>query len=138
MKFRSILDKILEEASILHCHLGPFLALGVKAGLRALEVFGYDPHGMRAEVIVPRMETPYTCFADGIQYVTGCTLGKGNIEVREGGRLKVIFSRGSRKLELEVRGEALEKLEESSEDMEAEAKRIIRASLLDIFEESLL
>ena len=50
----------------------------------------------------------------------------------------MIFSRGSRKLELKVREEALERLERSTEDMEAEAKRIIRASLLDIFEESLL
>lgn len=138
MKPRSVLDKILDEASTFHGHLGPFLALGVKAGLRALEVFGYDPCGVRAEVIVPRMETPYTCFADGIQYVTGCTLGRGNIRIREGSFLEVVFSRGSRRLELRVRGEVLSRLESGSYDMEAEAREVARFSLSDVFEESLV
>ena len=138
MKPRSVLDKILDEASTFHGHLGPFLALGVKAGLRALEVFGYDPCGVREEVIVPRMETPYTFFADGIQYVTGCTLGRGNIRIQEGSFLEVVFSRGSRRLELKVRGEVLSRLESGSYDMEAEAREVARFSLSDVFEESLV
>lgn len=116
--------------------MGPFLALGVKAGLRAIEVLGYEPFKMRAKVIALRKRAPYTCFADGVQFTTGCTLGKGNIEVCEGEGLKAIFTLGSRKLELEVRKNVLKNVE-SSVDLEAKARDIMRARLLDVFEERL-
>ncbi len=54
MKASSILDKLLEGASTLHCRIGPFLALGVKAGLRAIEVLGYDPFRMNVRIFAPR------------------------------------------------------------------------------------
>jgi len=135
MRVTSVLDKILEEASILHCHIGPFLALGIKAGLRAVELLGYDPFKMKARVVVPELATPYTCFADGIQFVTGCTLGKCNIELVKGSELKTIFTSGQRMLELTVRESVLKDLEGESSELEDKAREIMRASLLDIFEE---
>ncbi len=36
--------------------------------------------GIHARVTCPP-HTPPSCFADGVQYGTGCTLGKGNIEL---------------------------------------------------------
>ncbi len=137
MRVKSILDKILEEASILHCHIGPFLALGVKAGLRAIEVLGYDPFRMRARVVVPAITTPYTCFVDGIQFITGCTLGKCNIELLEGSELKAVFTLDSKKLELKVKEPVLKRLEEDSADIEDKAREIMKTSLLELFEERL-
>lgn len=137
MKPESVLDKILEDASRFHCHLGPFLALGVKAGLRAVEALGYDPFKMRARVIVPKLSTPYTCFADGIQFVTGCTLGKLNIEIVEGEGLGAEFILDSKKLELRVRDEILARLEKASNPAEEGARRLMRSSFLELFREDL-
>jgi len=137
MRHTSILDRILDEASMLHCHIGPFLALGLKAGLRAIEALGYDPFKMGARIMVPRISTPYTCFADGVQYATGCTLGKLNIEILEGGGLGAVFTLGSRKLVLRVRENILAELERSPNSMEEDARRIMRMRLADLFEEEL-
>jgi len=138
MKPSSILDRILEEASMLHCHIGPFLALGVRAGLRAIEALGYDPFKMRARIIVPKISTPYTCFADGVQYITGCTLGKLNIEIVEGPDLKAVFALGLRRLELRARRSILSELERSLNSAEEDARRIMRMSLAELFEEELV
>lgn len=138
MKTSGILDRILEEASLLHCHIGPFLALGIKAGLRAIEALGYDPFKMRARITVPRISTPYTCFADGVQYVTGCTLGKLNIEISGGLSLEAVFTLGSRRLELRVKENLLSELEETPNSAEDDARRIVRMSLSELFEEKLI
>ena len=136
--YESALDKILEEASILHSHVGPFLALGVKAGLRAIEVLGYEPFKMRAKLILTEKRVPYTCFADGVQFITGCTLGKGNIEIVEGSGFKAVFVLKPKVLELKVKSEVLDELENCKSGLEAEARRIMKASLYEFFEEKLL
>lgn len=37
--------------------------------------------------------TPYTCFVDGIQFASGCTMGKGNISHRRAKGCRVEFTR---------------------------------------------
>ncbi|MEO0078630.1 MAG: formylmethanofuran dehydrogenase subunit E family protein, partial [candidate division WOR-3 bacterium] len=69
---------ILEAAGRFHGHIGPWLALGVRAGLRAWEKLGVRYQDLVACVRCPD-RTPYTCFLDGIQFSSGCTMGKGNI-----------------------------------------------------------
>ncbi len=136
--YESALDRILEEASILHSHVGPFLALGVKAGLRAIEVLGYEPFKMRAKLILVEKRVPYTCFADGVQFITGCTLGKGNIEIVEGNDFKAVFILKPKVLELKIKSEVLNELENCKNELEAEARKIMKASLYEFFEEKLL
>jgi len=86
----------LEAAVRFHGHLGPWLALGLKAGLRARRELGASPFELTAYVFCPA-RTPYSCFIDGVQVGSGCTLGKGNVRhvrasacrvefVRDGGR----------------------------------------------------
>lgn len=43
--------------------------------------------GDRARIIIPRILTPHTCFADVVQHAAGCTLGNLGIEIVEGGEL---------------------------------------------------
>ena len=136
--YESALDRILEEASILHSHVGPFLALGVKAGLRAIEVLGYEPFKMRAKLILVEKRVPYTCFADGVQFITGCTLGKGNIEIVEGNDFKAVFILKPKVLELKIKSEVLNELENCKNELEADARKIMKASLYEFFEEKLL
>ncbi len=73
-------NRLLIAAGRFHGHIGPFLAVGLRMGLVANEMLGRDPLGAMAEVEV-HPEPPRSCVLDGIQYVTGCTLGKGNIKV---------------------------------------------------------
>ena len=77
-----LLDKIIQNACIFHGHLGPYLVLGLRASLIAMEALGRDPFGMKATVFT-QGSPPSSCFIDGVQFVSGCTLGKGNIKANE-------------------------------------------------------
>ncbi len=51
MKLKNNIPKELIESAVkFHGHLGPFLILGLKAGLYANEVLGRDPFGMKVIV----------------------------------------------------------------------------------------
>lgn len=119
----------LEDAARFHGHLGPFLALGFRAGEAALKELGEDdPAELKATVSCPPAR-PYTCFIDGVQCSTRCTLGKGNIEVRGGGELRLrVEGRSGRVVELRVRGEALRRAEGGDLDW------VLSARLEELFE----
>jgi len=70
-------EDFLLKAIEFHGHLGPYLVLGLKAGLFANQIFGRKP--MKTEAFIKTKTTPpQSCFADGVQFSTGCTLGKGD------------------------------------------------------------
>jgi formylmethanofuran dehydrogenase subunit E len=85
-------DELLKRAVEFHGHLGPFLALGLKAGLLANSLLGKDCFEMEATVVT-EPSPPTSCFVDGIQFVTGCTMGKRNIRLRKGKNTSLIFLR---------------------------------------------
>lgn len=64
---------------------------GLRAGLAALRVLGAKRSGAKSLHAI--LETGYyhaaTCFGDGVQYATGCTFGKGNVEKDPKGKLAV-------------------------------------------------
>lgn len=66
-------------------------AAGLRMGLVALRVLGAERSGAKSLHAI--LETGYHhaagCFGDGIQYATGCTFGKGNIEKNPKGKLAV-------------------------------------------------
>ena len=73
--------ELLDRLRDFHGHLGPFAMLGYRAGALALRKLALPSHfGLRASVRCPDAPPP-SCFADGVQYSTGCTLGKRNIEL---------------------------------------------------------
>lgn len=75
----------LDDLTILkafHGHLGPYVVAGLRLGRYALRRLAADPHfGIEAEVECPDAPPP-SCVLDGIQFSTGCTLGKRNITHR--------------------------------------------------------
>lgn len=73
-------NRLLLAAGRFHGHIGPFLATGLKMGMFANEVLGRDPFSTCVEVRV-EPKPPRSCTVDGIQFVTGCTMGKGNISL---------------------------------------------------------
>ncbi len=82
--------EILQRAFEFHGHICWASAAGVRAGLAALRALGVERTGnsMELHCILEIGENHGAqCFADGVQYATGCTLGKGNIEKAGWGKL---------------------------------------------------
>jgi len=73
----------LKAALQLHGHGCPELALGLRAGAAAMNQLGVERS--RAGELMAIVELPEgcrgQCFADGVQVVTGCTLGKANVRI---------------------------------------------------------
>ena len=113
--------KLVRGAVEFHGHLGSFLVLGLKAGLLANSLFGKDCFKTKA-VVMTEPSPPNSCFVDGVQFVTGCTMGKGNIELRKGKDVSVLFSRENRRLRLRLKKEILDYVRSiSSEEASKEA-----------------
>jgi len=132
-------DRLLRAATAFHGHLGPWLALGLRAGLRARRKLGADPFRLRAVARCPG-RTPWSCLLDGVQFGSGCTLGKGNIRHVPASRVTVEFERVKARtrgrmpgpapvearLRLELRPEVWTELNLTSARGEAEVTRLGR------------
>lgn len=81
---------LLEKTGELHGHHCSYSAYGVVAGLYGIKKMGITNTGM--EEIVAIVETN-NCFADGIQMVTGCSLGNNALIYRDYGKTAVTFIR---------------------------------------------
>jgi formylmethanofuran dehydrogenase subunit E len=67
---------LLDKARDFHGHLGPFLVLGVRAGLRGLRELQTRKESLDVSAKVQlTYSVPYSCILDGIQVATGCTIG---------------------------------------------------------------
>jgi len=102
---------LLERAVDFHGHLGPFLVLGLRMGIIARSALA--PKGlvdMNALVFV-ELCPPASCTIDGVQVSSGCTLGKGTIEVSESNdRVVGEFRVGSRTCTVSVKTRVLTQL----------------------------
>lgn len=81
----------LKQTVAFHGHMCPGLAMGVRAAEIALEQIG--PHSTDEEVVAI-VETDM-CGVDAIQFLTGCTFGKGNLIHRDYGKNAYTFVRRS-------------------------------------------
>lgn len=87
------------ELARFHGHLGPFIVLGYRMGRYALQRLGDNPFAIRASVYCSGT-TPQSCLADGVQLGSGCTLGKGNIEIVKSDTVYSEFSSDGEKIRL--------------------------------------
>ncbi len=81
------IDRIIE----FHGHMCPGLAMGMRAAEVALAEVG--PHAGDEEVVAI-VETDM-CGVDAVQFLTGCTFGKGNLVHRDYGKNAYTFVRRS-------------------------------------------
>lgn len=112
-------EDLLVGAIKFHGHLGPFLVLGLKAGLAGVDYLGKDYFKVCAKVETAA-RPPRSCFIDGIQFSSGCTTGKTNLEVKVGDNVSVEFTKGERKINLTVKTEMLEFLARISSNDQSE------------------
>ena len=81
----------IEGTQRFHGHMCPGLAIGIRAAEIALREIG--PHSADEEVVA-MVETDM-CGVDAIQYLTGCTFGKGNLIHLDYGKNAFTFIRRS-------------------------------------------
>ena len=81
----------LQKALEFHGHRCWASVAGVRAGLAALRELGVKRAGGRQLHAFVEIGEDHggTCFGDGVQYATGCTLGKANMEKMNYGKLAV-------------------------------------------------
>lgn len=72
-----------EETVRFHGHACPGLAMGYRAAIAAMEALGVERP--KDEELVAIAETD-ACGVDAVQFVTGCTSGKGNLIIRDYGK----------------------------------------------------
>jgi len=78
---RRDLESLLEFGRDFHGHICPYLALGIRASLIALERLGTKRAGLEesvSESLLAIVECN-SCFTDGVQVATGCTLGNNGL-----------------------------------------------------------
>lgn len=128
-------EEFLKRVVEFHGHLGPFLILGVKAGLLANSLLGKDCFEMKA-IVVTKPSPPTSCFVDGVQFVTGCTMGKRNIKLRKGKNTSAIFLKDGKTVKLRVKEEVLESVNRVASEDESNKKslRLFNSPMSELFE----
>ncbi len=87
----SIDPTTVEDIARFHGHMCPGLAMGIRAAEVALREIG--PHSSDEEVVT--LTETNMCAVDAIQYLTGCTFGKGNLIHLDYGKNAYTFIRRS-------------------------------------------
>jgi len=90
------LNKVLKKLEEFHGHVGPYVLIGYKMGQIANKELGKDPFSKNV-VIFTGTSPPISCIVDGVQISSGCTLGKGNIIIKDENVAKAEFSNKSGK-----------------------------------------
>src|SRR6056297_2465394 len=118
---RNNIGDMIDRGIKLHGHAGPYLNLGIKMGLLALDTLDVKGYFDLSTEVQLEYKTPMSCLVDGLQISTGCTMGKGNIKVKNiPGMIRVIFKSGNRTLSVTLKPTVAELIDfkrESCEDL---------------------
>lgn len=127
----------LREAIKFHGHLGPYLVLGILAGKLALNRLKAKKYFGLKVIVWGASEKPRSCLIDGLQLSTGATYGKGNIEKKQAGKIKILFHcpDKNKRLKVFLKEEVNKKLVslKGHRDCEAYAKKIFKADPKSLF-----
>jgi formylmethanofuran dehydrogenase subunit E len=126
----------LREAAEFHGHLCPGLAIGYRASRGAMERMGiaraYD------EEMVCVVEND-SCSVDAVQFLTGCTFGKGNLYFRDYGKQVFTFAsrqRPGRAVRVSLKAGAISppaEGEDPAKRREEALQRLVSAPLEELF-----
>jgi formylmethanofuran dehydrogenase subunit E len=152
MSTERINEQQIKATTNFHGHWCPGLAIGIRAAEWALKEMGKSPD----EEIIAVVETDM-CGVDAIQYLTGCTFGKGNLIHKDYGKNAFTFYRRRdgkamrlvlrptiygdtgplmRKLHHKMQTEGLSQEEEKTwkDARAAVSKRIMESDMPEVFE----
>ena len=114
-----------------HGHLGPYVVIGYRMGKLARERF----EGKMTAVVFTGSHPPMSCLIDGVQFTTGCTMGKNNIFVRDGDMPVVHFIDSKKTLEIRLLDSEKERIDSimTKHNEEQLSVEILNADEKDIF-----
>jgi formylmethanofuran dehydrogenase subunit E len=113
------LPESLEDLQRFHGHLGVYVTLGLRMGDIGKRRFGHYK-GLSASVR-SQPDPPMRCVLDGVQFSSGCTMGKGNIALETGSEPEVTFEKDGRRLRIALRPGWRERIDrEMSKEKEIE------------------
>jgi formylmethanofuran dehydrogenase subunit E len=104
-----------------HGHFQPYIALGMRMGELAMDLLEAQRHELNI-VSETGTKPTFSCMTDGLQLVTGSTIGNGRLKVEENANLAAIFSKEERRLKIQ------------SKDFRFDLDFITEAKFEDIFE----
>jgi formylmethanofuran dehydrogenase subunit E len=109
----------LEALQSFHGHLGVYVTVGLRMGEIGKRTFGHYK-GLHAAV-TSAPKPPMLCVVDGIQFSSGCTMGKSNISVESGEDPAVVFTKEGRVLRVALKSGWRERIDrEMSKEKELE------------------
>ena len=112
-KSREWSQDLLDRAVEFHGHGGPFMIVGLRMGLKALNLFKAKGwFGIKCCVYLP-LKPPHSCIIDGIQVATGCTMGKRNIEAINKEGIAAEFTTDKGLIRFRLNPKFLEKIRET-------------------------
>ena len=127
----------LKACIAFHGHLCPGLAIGYAAAKLALEKL-QDKKASDEELVCITMTD--SCAVDAIQFMTGCTLGKGNLIFRDVGKMVFVFIRRTKRgiaqgVRLSLKPQVMQKRLRSAarKDKEVAALSLLKLSLEKLF-----
>ncbi len=82
----SIEKELVEKTIAFHGHSCPGLAIGIRAAELALQKLGHPEQSDLVAIVETDM-----CGVDAIQFLTGCTFGKGNLIHKDFGKMAFNF-----------------------------------------------
>lgn len=129
------LNRELESRAIeFHGHDGPFMTIGLRMGLIALEMLdckGWFDLNCEARL---NWRPPDSCVIDGIQSSTGCTMGKKNISVVEKEGVEAVFKSKGKSLTISLKPELIEKIKSNMTEEDIPHEMIEEFEVADINE----
>ena len=129
--------KSIKQAEEFHGHVGPFIVTGLKMGFLALEKLNAEKYVGMKVVVETGTTPPISCIVDGIQVSTGCTLGKGNIEVLPNNKPTATFTKKSdnQQIKITLKNKWLQEITNVSEEsMQELAEKVLKTSPEELFD----
>jgi formylmethanofuran dehydrogenase subunit E len=129
------MDEVLKNLEGFHGHLGPYLVIGYRMGKIANDILSKDPFSK--DVIVDTgTKPPMSCIIDGIQFSSGCTLGKGNISVKNKGIAKAHFAYNGKNVRIVLKPNIQKDIDTNviKENMISYSKKIYRIPDEELFD----
>ena len=101
----------LELGQKFHGHKCPAMPMGLRAGAAALNALNVERTGDSELLALVDLGDDHcaTCYGDGIQVITGCTFGKGNIKKTQKGKwaLTLIDKKSQKAVRVTPKAEAM-------------------------------
>ena len=101
----------LEFGQKFHGHKCPAMPNGLRVGAAAMNALGVERTGDTDLVAMLDLGEDHcaTCFADGVQVITGCTFGKGNIQKTHKGKwgLTLIDKKSNKAVRVSPKGNVM-------------------------------